>query len=80
MKNNLQVVLYKNYLSPQQIKVEKTDIKNMAITMNALMIFMNNDNFMGDVVNDMNKDNPCTCGNRKFVLNKNRKKTSFLRY
>ena len=43
------------------------------------MIFMNNDAFMQDVVDDMNENNPCTCGNMKYKLKKD-SKFSFLRY
>jgi hypothetical protein len=89
MNNHLQIVVYNpNYLiktkKPIQIENQienqkyKPDVKSMALAINALMIFANNDRFMQDVVDDLNEDNPCKCGNRKFVLNK--KKTSFLRY
>ncbi len=43
------------------------------------MIFMNNDAFMQDVVDDMNENNPCTCGRLKYKLNKD-SKFKFLRY
>jgi hypothetical protein len=56
------------------------NLKAHCLALNAMMIFMNNDSFMQDVVDDMNEDNPCTCGNRKYELNKDREKFTFLRY
>jgi hypothetical protein len=56
------------------------NLKAHCLALNAMMIFMNNDAFMQDVVDDMNENNPCTCGNRKYELNKDREKFTFLRY
>ena len=56
------------------------NLKMHCLALNAMMIFMNNDAFMQDVVDDMNEDNPCTCGNMKYELNKDREKFTFLRY
>ena len=57
-----------------------SDLKTHCLALNAMMIFMNSDAFMEEVVDDMNENNPCTCGNRKYELNKDREKFTFLRY
>jgi hypothetical protein len=56
-----------------------SDLKTHCLALNAMMIFMNNDAFMQDVVDDMNENNPCTCGRLKYKLNKD-SKFKFLRY
>jgi len=67
---------------PVELPLEQppSELKTHCLALNAMMIFMNNDAFMQDVVDDMNEDNPCTCGNRKYELNKDREKFTFLRY
>jgi len=91
-QNHLQIVVYK---SPKQYFEEllglvtlpiilppptpPSNLRTHCLALNAMMIFMNNDSFMQDVVDDMNEDNPCTCGRMKYKLNKD-SKSSFLRY
>jgi len=52
-------------------------IKSMAMAYNVMRIFINNDEFMQDVVDDMNENNPCS--RLKYKLNKDFPK-SFLKY
>jgi hypothetical protein len=49
----------------------------MAMAYNVMRIFINNDEFMQDVVDDMNENNPCS--RLKYKLNKDFPK-SFLKY
>jgi len=92
-KNHLQIVVYKSHkqyfeellgireplVTLPILPVSPPNLKMHCLALNAMMIFMNNDAFMQDVIDDMNEDNPCTCGNMKYELNKDRKFT-FLRY